>query len=668
MNEKVPSSTREAARRLPRAGALAALLAAVCLLAADAPAARGPAPLSVRITSPLGRLGVPGTVRIVAQITADPDAALSPVQFYVDGKLLSSVTTGPPYAAEWVDENPFEPREIAVAVADSLGNTARDRVLLKPLEVVEATDVARVLIDASVQDRTGRYIDTLDAHNFRVLEDGVPQAVDLAQKEELPATFALLIDSSQSMSRRIDLVRATAHRLSGYLRPKDRMLVVPFSRSVGPITGPTDDRFTVTDSIGRVQSSGGTAILDSLVEIAPLLGAIQGRRAIVLITDGYDEHSVRTFEEALAAMKTVHSTVYVVGIGGVAGISLKGERLLRRLAAETGGRAFLPSREEELEAVNDLLASDVQKRYLLSYTPSNQALDGKWRAVTVETGDPTHTVRARAGYFAPKPPPVRASIEFTVTDAERRFVDIDVDDLLVTEDGVEQKVDVFHEAVTPVSIMLALDASGSMKKWADTAKSAATSFVDAIRPQDALGLVMFADSSQMVVDLATDRDRARAAINAYVPKGGTALYDAIGDSLGRLAKTEGRCAIVVVTDGRDEDNAGTKPGSVRTLKDVMAAARTGDATVFAIGVGQNVDREVLTTIAEESGGEAYFPEDVSQLASEYQRIVENLRRRWIIGYESTNTARDGAWRPVGIRLKGGSAVVRSRGGYFAPEK
>ena len=75
--------------------------------------------------------GVPGTVRIVAQIQADPQAVLSPVQFYVDGKLLSSVEGGPPYAAEWVDENPFEPREISVAVADSLGNTARDKVVLK---------------------------------------------------------------------------------------------------------------------------------------------------------------------------------------------------------------------------------------------------------------------------------------------------------------------------------------------------------------------------------------------------------------------------------------------------------------------------------------------------------------------------------------------------------
>ena len=668
MNEKHQSSIRSLTRIRVLSGALLAVVVSTVVgLQARTPAIR-PEALSVRITSPLGRLGVPGTVRIVAQIKADPEAVLSPVQFYVDGKLLSSVNSGPPYAVEWVDENPFEPREIAVAVADNLGNTARDSVALKPLEVAEITDVARVLIDAAVQDKAGRYIDNLDAHNFKVLEDGVPQVVDLAQKEEMPATFALVVDSSQSMSRRIAFVRETASRLAGYLRPKDRMLVVPFSRSLGAITGPTDDRDTVTEAISRIESRGGTAILNSLIEISPLLGAIQGRRAVVLITDGYDEHSDKGFEDALSAMKSVGATVYVVGIGGVAGISLNGERLLKRLASETGGRAFLPSREEELEAVNTLLASDVQKRYLLSYTPSNQALDGMWRSIAVETGDPTHRVRARAGYFAPKPPPVRASIEFTITDAEKQFVDIDVDDLLVIEDGVEQRVDTFHEAVSPVSIVLAIDASGSMKKWADTATAAATAFVDAIRPQDALGVLMFADATQLSVDLTTDRAKAQAAISAYVPRGGTALYDAVGDSLTRLQKEQGRRAIVVVTDGRDEDNAGTKPGSSRTFAEVAKMARSVDAIIFGIGVGQNVDKHVLSTLASESGGEAYFPEDISQIEAEYRRIVENLRRRWIIGYESTNTNRDGAWRPVTIRVKDGAAAVHSRGGYFAPEK
>ena len=646
---------------------LAAVLFVLTLSPQRTPASTG-LPLTVRITSPLGRLGVPGAVRIVAQIKADPEAVLSPVRFYVDGKLLSTIEGGPPYAVEWVDENPFEPREIAVAVADSLGNTARDAIALKPLELADATDVTRVLVDASVQDKTGRFIGNLDAQNFKVREDGVPQLVDVARREDLPATFALLIDSSQSMSRRIDFVRETASRLSGFMRPRDRMLVVPFSQSLGVITGPTDDRATVVESIGRIQARGGTAILNSIIAISPLLGAIEGRRALVLITDGYDEHSDKDFDQALAAVKSVHATVYVVGIGGVAGISLKGERFLKRLASETGGRAFLPSREEELESVNGILAADVQNRYLLSYTPSNQDVDGTWRKITVETGDPTHTVRSRAGYFAPKPPPVRASIEFTITDAERRFLDIGADDLIVTEDGVEQKIDTFHEAVSPVSIVLAIDASGSMKKWAETAKAAAASFVDSLRPQDALGVIMFADSSQLVVDLGTDRAKAQAAIAAYVPRGGTALYDAIGDSLLRLQKAEGRKVVVVVTDGRDEDNAGTKPGSSRTFGDVAEAAGSAGSIIFGIGVGQNVDRQVLSTLASGSGGDAYFPEDVSQLEQEYRRIVENLRRRWTIGYVSTNGARNGGWRPVTIRTKDSNAVVHSRGGYFAPEK
>src|SRR5688500_8473751 len=123
--------------------------------------AKPAASLTAKITSPMGRTGEPGSVRIVAQIRATPDAVLSPVQFFVDGKLLATVESGPPYAAEWVDENPFEKTEIAVAVADSLGNTARDTVVLKAFEISDATEVSRVLLDTSVQDKTGKFVRNL---------------------------------------------------------------------------------------------------------------------------------------------------------------------------------------------------------------------------------------------------------------------------------------------------------------------------------------------------------------------------------------------------------------------------------------------------------------------------------------------------------------------------
>jgi hypothetical protein len=90
--------------------------------------------------------------------------------------------------------------------------------------------------------------------------------------------------------------------------------------------------------------------------------------------------------------------------------------------------------------------------------------------------------------------------------------------------------------------------------------------------------------------------------------------------------------------------------------------------VFAIGLGSNVDREGLTALAEASGGEAHFPDDIAALQEDYTRVVEALRRRYVIGYTSTNGARDGAWRKVEIRCRIPSVNVMSRGGYSAPEK
>jgi hypothetical protein len=308
-----------------RSRTVSTIALAVCLVVAllsDRAWTDEPPALSARITSPMGRTGEIGTVRIVAQIKAAPEAVLSPVQFFVDGKLLATVESGPPYATEWVDENPFEATEIVVNVADSLGNVATDKVVLKAFEITDATEVSRVLLDTSVQDKDGRFVRNLGHQDFTVLEDGVPQTLDLAGQDHLPATFALLVDSSQSMSRRIDFVREAASRLVGYMRPNDRMVVMPFSKTLAAITGPTDDHATVLDAISRIGPRGGTAILDSLIEVAPHLNNLEGRRAIVLITDGYDEHSGSKFEDALAALKAVQATVYVVGIGGVAGISL----------------------------------------------------------------------------------------------------------------------------------------------------------------------------------------------------------------------------------------------------------------------------------------------------------------------------------------------------------
>ena len=643
------------------------LLQASFTAASATPASTGP---SVRITSPLGRSGMPGAIRIVAQINPAAGVDLGPVRFLIDGQLFQTDTDGAPYAVEWVDENPFERREITVTVTDALGREAADRVLLEPHEIVEETQVRSVLVEAAVQDSQGRFVKSIPPNGFRLFEDGVPQTIDLARHEAVGATFALLIDSSASMSRRLPFVQRTAAMLGEYMTPADRTIVAPFSKGVLAVTGPTNDRRTVDEAIGAIQASGGTAILDSLVGLARSLPESTGRRAVILITDGYDENSNTSVDDAIEAVKESRVTVYCVAIGGVAGISLKGEKVLRRIAKETGGRMFMPANDEQLEHVHSALADDVQNRYLLTYTPVNQKYDGTWRKISVQVdSERPYRVSARLGYFAPKPPPIRPTLEFTVTDPHGRYLAVAADDLEVTEGGVAQKVDTFQEATQPVSIILALDASGSMRKKEADVIASARAFADALRPQDQLGVMLFADEAQLVHDLATNRNGTREAIDGYKTNGGTALYDALSQALTRLQTVEGRRVVVLMTDGRDENNPGTGPGSRSTLAEVVAQLKGSGVTVFTLGLGAKVDTAPLQQFADISGGRILLPQDVSELSAEFSRVVEDLRRRYLIAYTSTNGERNGEWRNVEIKVKSApDAHVRSKGGYSAPDR
>ena len=643
-----------------------ALLALAIVVGGAAPATARQE-TTVRITSPLGRTGVPGVIRVVAQVQTNKNGGVVPVRFFVDGAPIGQDVDGPPYVVEWEDANPYEAREIRVDVEDGRGGIISDRVALPALEVIEETSVSSVLIEATVLDEDGKYVSTLGVADFRLTEDGVPHPLDLVQLQSIPTTFTLLIDSSQSLYRRIDMVKAAARRLASRLRKGDKVIVAPFRTTVESTTGPTDDSRTITEAIGAIRARGGTAILDAVAQLPALFGHVEGRHVVVLLTDGYDEQSTTPYAEAMTALQKLQATVYVVGIGGVAGISLKGETLLRRIAAQMGGRAFFPIREEQLPDVHASVAADAYHRYVVSYTPLRQEADGTFRVIRLTTPNPSYRVRAREGYFAPKPPPVKPTLEFSATQSTGTAVSLSAADVVVVEDGTVQQVESFEEAVAPISIAMVVDASGSMRRAMPAAQQAARSFVTSLRPTDALALVRFSDRVVLEHEFSERRPDTIAALDRLQASGGTALWDALHDSMLILRQRTGRRAIVLLSDGRDENNPGTAPGSAHTLAEVLALVRDTETVVYAIGLGANVDRSALERIAQLSGGSASFPAEAGDLEAEYRRVLDALRQRYVVGYTSTNTTRDGGWRQVVIGARQPGVSVRSSGGYFAPK-
>jgi len=161
-----------------------AILAWVIL--ADRPVLSADQAPAIHITSPLGRTGTVATVRIVAQVEGDKPAS---VRFFVDGTLVGTVTNGPPYAVDWIDDNPFESREIVAEAIDAAGKSVRDAVKLPAFEITDQTDIASIVLEAAVYDRAGRQVSTLDASSFLVREDGVDQKIDTFSKDTLPSAL-----------------------------------------------------------------------------------------------------------------------------------------------------------------------------------------------------------------------------------------------------------------------------------------------------------------------------------------------------------------------------------------------------------------------------------------------------------------------------------------------
>jgi VWFA-related protein len=283
---------------------------------------------------------------------------------------------------------------------------------------------------------------------------------------------------------------------------------------------------------------------------------------------------------------------------------------------------------------------------------------------------------AVAAAQTPAPPSFEAvaslvSLTVVVRDQQDRFVrGLGPTDVRVLEDGVPQEVAFFREASEqgetrpPLSVVLVLDSSGSMRHNLPLLQEAAVAFVERLADPDRALVVQFNESVKGSAEFTSDADRLEQFILALEAWGGTSLYDAIRYSLGRVRDQPGRKAVVVFTDGAD---------TTSTIKEgeLIDYARSVEATVYSVGIrGEEglfarSPRGFLRKIANETGGEFFFPERAGELLKIFTRISDELHSHYLLGYAPKRTA-DGSWRAIEVKVPGKKDVsVRVRKGYFA---
>jgi VWFA-related protein len=287
--------------------------------------------------------------------------------------------------------------------------------------------------------------------------------------------------------------------------------------------------------------------------------------------------------------------------------------------------------------------------------------------------------RAYAQAASPRPPQVPlivgvdvdvVSLPVVIYDKAGRFVDgLGPKDIEIYEDGVRQEISYFRAATggderIPLSVVLVLDASGSMKENLRFLQEAATSFVRKLDPADSALVVQFNDSIKASAEFTSDSERLEDFVDALQAWGGTSLYDAIHYALGRIKDQPGRKALVVFSDGADTTSALKE-------RDAIDYARAVEATIYSVaiegfGAGGSA-RGFLRKVAEETGGQYFFPSKVGELIRVFAAIADELRHHYALAYTPAR-APDGGWRAIQVKLARADTTVRVRKGYFAVKR
>ncbi|HUP65134.1 MAG TPA: VWA domain-containing protein, partial [Thermoanaerobaculia bacterium] len=347
----------------------------------------------------LARANDPG--RVTASVNVPVGSAVERVDIFVDDELAASLTA-PPFTASI-------PRDLtSVVVANAYltdGRFAEHAILAGSGGFEETVDVQEIRIYASVQDRRGNPIRDLGPSRFALLENGERQTlVDVEFHDRVPATIGIAIDSSASMQDVMPDIHETARRfIHQAIDDGGRSFLVDFDSSPRLAAATTRNLETLYAAIDGVRAGGQTAFYDAVIFGLLQLQGLEGKRALVVLSDGNDSMSRYSLSQAIRVARESGVSVYIASIEppNVRMQQAAPRRLeLETLAGETGGRAWFVTKATDLRGVYDAIAEELRNQYLLTWRAASATRPDEWRSISVEVDEPGARVRAVPGYFA----------------------------------------------------------------------------------------------------------------------------------------------------------------------------------------------------------------------------------------------------------------------------
>ena len=277
-------------------------------------------------------------------------------------------------------------------------------------ETTLKVDVKLVNVFVTVTDEHGTPVTDLQKENFQLKEDGKPQKIAVFSRESsLPLSIVLAIDTSLSTKKDLPLELASAHKFAHtIIRSQDGLSLYKFSEEVNEVVPFTSDLKRIDAGIDRIRNGAATALYDAIFLGSQALSKRQGRKVMVVITDGGDTVSQVDYQQALRAAQEAEAIVYsiiIVPIEASAGRDTGGEHALIQISEDTGGKYYYASSLAELDAAFHKVSDELRTQYLIAYYPSQRYSDSEFRRIRIDllnVPGPAPQARYRAGYYTSK--------------------------------------------------------------------------------------------------------------------------------------------------------------------------------------------------------------------------------------------------------------------------